>query len=126
MALANGQFEATILQVSGGDPEHGFTRGALRTMSRQGLIDLDDFRIVWTAGPIPSEVLVARTDRPQPMIDTVRGAMAALPYDEPDLWPEIGQLDGSALTAVNRDHYKVIIDLRKQELAERRAGGGRP
>jgi len=125
MALANGQFEGAILQASGGTPETGFTRGALRTMARQGLVDIDDFRIVWTAGPIPSEALIARTDRPQALIDLVRGAMAALPYDEPELWPEIGQLDGSAFTAVDRRHYQEIIDLRREELAQRR-GGGRP
>lgn len=126
MALANGQFDAAILQASGGDPEHGFSRGALHTMARRGLIDLEDFRIIWTAGPIPSEAFVVRTDRPQPMIDLVRGAMAALPYDEPDLWPELGQLDGSAYTSVTRDHYKDIIALRAADLAQRRGQGGRP
>lgn len=122
MALANKQFEGAILQASGGTPETGFTRGAIRTMARQGLVDLKDFRTIWAAGPIPSEALVARTDRPQALIDLVRGAMGALPYDEPDLWTDIGQLDGSTYTAVNRDHYKEIIELRKEELAQRRAG----
>jgi phosphonate transport system substrate-binding protein len=125
MALANGQFEGAILQASGGTPETGFTRGPLRTMARQGLVDLDDFRIVWTAGPIPSEAFIARTDRPQALIDLVRGAMAALPYDEPELWPEIDQLDGAVYTAVDRRHYQEIIDLRRDELIQRR-GGGRP
>lgn len=125
MALANGQFDGAILQASGGTPETGFTRGPLRTMARQGLVDIKDFRIIWTAGPIPSEALITRTDRPQALIDLVRGAMGALPYDEPELWPEIGQLDGSAYTAVDRRHYQEIIDLRRDELAHRR-GGGRP
>lgn len=122
MALAHGQFDATILQASGGTPETGFSRGAIRTMARQGLVKPEDFRVIWTAGPIPSETLAARTDRPQALIDTVRGAMAALTYDEPDLWTDIGQLDGSAYTAVNRDHYKEIIELRREELAQRRRG----
>lgn len=126
MALANGQFDAVILQASGGDPQHGFSRGALHTMARRGLVNVEDFRIIWTAGPIPSEAFVVRTDRPQPMIDLVRGAMAALPYDEPDLWPELGQLDGSAYTSVTRDHYKDIIALRAADLAQRRGQGGRP
>ena len=123
MALANRQFEATILQASGGDPQTGFTRGPIRTMARQGLVDVRDFRVIWAAGPIPSDATVVRTDRPQAMIDTVRGAMAALAYDEPQLWTEIGQLDGSALTAVNRDHYRDVIELRKAELAQHRRGG---
>jgi phosphonate transport system substrate-binding protein len=127
MALANHQFEGAILQASGGDPQNGFTRGPLQTMARKGLIDLKDFRIVWTAGPIPSEATVVRTDRPQAMIDAIRGALGALPYDEPELWPDIGQLDGSALTAVNRAHYKDVIALRREEMAlHRGAAAGRP
>ena len=126
MALANGQFDAAILQASGGDPQQGFTRGALYTMARRGLVDLKDFRIIWTTGPIPSEAVIVRTDRPQAMIDLVRGTMAALAYDEPELWTEIGQLDGSAYTAVTRDHYKDIIALRAADIAQRRGTGGRP
>lgn len=126
MALANGQFDAAILQASGGDPQQGFTRGALHTMARRGLVDLKDFRIIWTTGPIPSEAVIVRTDRPQAMIDLVRGTMAALAYDEPELWTEIGQLDGSAYTAVTRDHYKDIIALRAADIAQRRGTGGRP
>ena len=126
MALANGQFDAAILQASGGDPVNGFSRGALHTMARRKLVDLKDFRIIWTAGPIPSEAFVVRTDRPQPLIDTVRGTMGALPYDEPDLWVDIGQLDGSAYTSVTRDHYKDIIALRAADIAQRRGQGGRP
>jgi phosphonate transport system substrate-binding protein len=124
MALANGQFDAAILQASGGDPIHGFSRGALHTMARRGLIELKDFRIIWTAGPIPSDAFVVRTDRPQEMIDLARGAMGSLPYDEPDLWPEIGQLDGGAYTSVTRDHYKEIIALRATDIARRRGQGG--
>lgn len=126
MALANGQFDAAILQASGGDPVNGFSRGALHTMARRKLVDLKDFRIIWTAGPIPSEAFVVRTDRPQPLIDTVRGAMGALPYDEPDLWVDIGQLDGSAYTSVTREHYKDVIALRAADIAQRRGQGGRP
>ncbi len=126
MALANGQFDAAILQASGGDPEHGFTRGALHTMVRRGFVALKDFRIIWTAGPIPSEAVVVRTDRPQALIDTARGVLASMAYDDPELWTDIGQLDGSAYTAVNRDHYKDIIALRAADLAQRRTEGGRP
>lgn len=126
MALANGQFDGAILQASGGDPVNGFSRGALHTMARRKLVELKDFRIIWTAGPIPSEAFVVRTDRPQPLIDTVRGTMGALPYDEPDLWVDIGQLDGSAYTSVTRDHYKDVIALRAADIAQRRGQGGRP
>lgn len=122
MALDNGQFDATIIQAGGGDPEHGFTTGAHYTMARRGVVELDDFRIIWTAGPIPNSAVVVRTDRPQPFIDAVRGAMAALPYDDPDVWRDIGQPDGAAYTAVTREHYAPIIKLLADDIAARRAG----
>ena len=56
----------------------------------------------------------------------IRGTMGALPYDEPDLWVDVGQLDGSAYTSVTRDHYKDIIALRAADIAQRRGQGGRP
>lgn len=122
MALENGQFDATIIEVGGGDPVHGFTTGPQYTMARRGLVDLDAFRMVWVVGPIPNAVLVTRTDRPQPFIDIVRGAMAALPYDNPDLWRGTGQPDGSAYAAVDRDFYAEVIKLRAADIAQRRGG----
>jgi phosphonate transport system substrate-binding protein len=128
MALANGQFDATFVQVSGGDPAHGFTTGAVYTMARRGLVDLKDFRVIWVVGPIPDAAIVVRTDRPQADIDLVRGAMAALAYDQPDLWVDIGQPEGSAYAAIDRRHYAEIIALRKADISERRKGGpgGKP
>lgn len=131
MALENGQFDAAIINVGGGDPEHGFATGAHYTMARRGLVDIDDFRIIWVVGPIPNSAIVVRTDRPQAFIDLARGALAAMPYDDPQLWVDTGQADGGALTAVNRSHYADIIKLRAADIAQRRAGeggreGGRP
>ncbi len=122
MALDHGQFDGTIIDVAGGDPAHGFTTGPQFTMARRGVIKLDDFRIVWTAGPIPNAAIVTRTDRPQAFIDVVRGAMAALPYDDPDLWRGIGQPEGSAFVGVDRDFYAEVIKLRAADIAQRRSG----
>ena len=122
MALENGQFDGTIIEVGGGDPASGFTTGPQFTMARRGLLDLKSFRTVWVVGPIPNAVIVTRTDRPQAMIDVVRGAMAALPYDDPDLWRATGQPDGSAYAAVDRSFYAEVIKLRAADIAHRRGG----
>lgn len=122
MALANGQFDATFVQVSGGDPEHGFSTGAVYTMARRGLVNLKDFRTIWVVGPIPDSSIVVRTDRPQADIDLIRGAMAALAYDQPQIWSDVGQPEGSAYTAIDRRHYAEVIALRNADIAERRSG----
>jgi phosphonate transport system substrate-binding protein len=86
-------------------------------------VDLKDFRTVWVVGPIPNAVIVTRTDRPQPFIDVVRGAMAAMPYDRPDVWLGSGQKDGGAFAAVDRNFYAEVIKLRAADIAQRRSGG---
>ncbi len=123
MALANGQFDATFVQVAGGDPVHGFSTGAVYTMAKRGLVDLKAFRTLWVIGPIPDTSIVVRTDRSQADIDLVRGAMASLPYDEPEIWSEIGQPEGSTFTAIDRRHYGEVIRLRNADIALRRKGG---
>lgn len=120
MALENGQFDAAVIMMSGGTPTTGFTTGAFWTLARKGMIKADDYRIIWTAGPIPNGVMVVRTDRPQAFIDTVRGAIATIAYDDPKMWTEIGQRDGSTYAAVNRSHYETIIKLRADDIARRR------
>ena len=120
LAMQNGQFDAALVEMTGGTPKTGFSAGPYYTLARRGLINPKDFRIIWVAGPIPNPALVVRTDRPQWLIDTVRGAAAALPFDDPKTWTDIGQLDGSTYAAVNRSHYATIIKLRAEEIAERR------
>jgi phosphonate transport system substrate-binding protein len=120
MAMQNGQFDAAIVEMLGGTPETGFSAGPYYTLARRGLINPKDFRIIWTAGPIPNSALVVRTDRPQSFIDTMRGAAAALPYDDPQTWSDIGQIDGSTYAAVDRSHYATIIKLRAEDIARRR------
>lgn len=125
MALANGQFDATFVQVSGGDPVHGFSTGAVFTMAKRGLVDPKDFRTLWVIGPVPDTSIVVRTDRPQADIDLVRGAMASLPYDQPGIWSEIGQPEGSVFTAIDRRHYAEVIALRDADIAQRRKGSAK-
>jgi phosphonate transport system substrate-binding protein len=130
MALDRGQFDVVLVNVSGGSPETGFTTGAHFTMAQRGLVDIRDFRIVWSVGEIPNSPIVVRTDRPEAFIDLVRGAYATIPYDHPDILRKMGIADGSDYAAVDRSVYVDIIALREADIAERRgpreksAGGG--
>lgn len=124
MALENGQYDAVIAFVSGGDPDSGFSTGSLYTLARNGMVDLKDFRFVWTAGPMPNSPMIVRTDRPQAIRDAALGAIASIPFDAPEAWTETGQNPGSMFAAVNHDFYKDVVRLRDEELAARRAGPG--
>lgn len=121
LALANRQFDAVAFVASGGTPETGFTNGAYHELSRRGLIKVEDFRIIWTGGPIPNSPIAMRTDIPQPFQDIVRGALAAMPYDDPKAWVDAGLNPGSTYVATDRNNYLEIIAIRSQEIAQRRA-----
>jgi phosphonate transport system substrate-binding protein len=121
LALANRQFDAVAFVASGGTPERGFTSGAYYELARRGLIKIEDFRIIWTAGPIPNALIAVRTDTPQPFQDIVRGALAAMPYDNPQAMADAGVNLGSTLVATDRKAYLEIIAIRGQEIAQRRA-----
>jgi phosphonate transport system substrate-binding protein len=120
MAVENGQFDAAVVYMTGGTPKTGFSSGPMFRLAQLGLIKSGDFRIIWSAGPIPNAALSARSDRPQWFIDQVRGAAAALPYDDPKTWSDIGQLNGSTFSAVDRAFYADIIKLRADDIARHR------
>ena len=48
-----------------GDVESGYTRGNLRRMVDNGLLDMADLRIVWESNLIPNGPTVMRNDLPQ-------------------------------------------------------------
>jgi phosphonate transport system substrate-binding protein len=120
MAVENGQFDAAVVYMTGGTPQTGFSSGPVFHLAQLGLIKAGDFRVIWSAGPIPNTALSVRSDRPQWFIDQVRGAAAALPYDDPKTWSDIGQSDGSTYAAVDRSFYASIIKLRAQDIARHR------
>jgi phosphonate transport system substrate-binding protein len=122
MALVNGRVEAAVLTGSAGTPESGFAAGSHITLARKGLVKLSDLRTVWTAGPIPNSPFVIRTDRPKPFVDIMRGTLAILPYEKPEVWEETSQTAGSTFAPVNREIYKKIIDIRNDEISSRRGG----
>jgi phosphonate transport system substrate-binding protein len=125
MALVNGRVEAAVMLASAGTPETGFAASTPITLARKGLMNVSDLRSVWTAGPIPNSPYVIRTDRPKPFIDVMRGTLAILPYEKPQVWEEISQTAGSTFAPVNREFYKEVIDIRSYEINSRRGEGAR-
>ncbi len=120
LGLANGQFDAVFANATGGTPETGFSNGSLWTLARNGTVKLSDYRVIWSAGPMAQAPYVVRTDRPQAFQDITRGAIAALAYEDPKRWSEIGLLEGSDLKVVNHEDYVELIEMRREEMAQRR------
>jgi len=123
VAMANGRVDAAMVTVSAGTPETGFAAGSHITAGRRGLIEPGDIRLIWTAGTIPNSPFVIRTDRPKPFIDIMRGALAMLPYEKPEVWEQMGQVAGGTFVPVNEATYAGVVALRNADIAQRRSGG---
>lgn len=123
LAMMNGQVDAAMVNVSGGTPETGFTTGGPYSLARRGMLKLEDTRIIWTAGPIPNSPMVIRTDRPRAFDDAMRGALAILPYERPDVWEQMNQTAGSTLAPVSRATYASVIAIRNEDIARRKGQG---
>ncbi|MFM9829533.1 MAG: phosphate/phosphite/phosphonate ABC transporter substrate-binding protein [Sphingomonas sp.] len=123
LAMMNGQVDAAMVNVSGGTPETGFTTGGPYSLARRGMLKLEDTRIIWTAGPIPNSPMVIHTDRPRPFVDAMRGALAILPYERPDVWEQMNQTAGSTLAPVSRATYSSVIAIRNEDIARRKGQG---
>jgi phosphonate transport system substrate-binding protein len=123
MALDHGQFDAIFLLSNAGAPKTGFTNGSIYAMAARGLVKAEDFRVVWSAGPIANSPYVIRTDRPQPLKDILRGALAAMPYDDPSVWADIGIGAGSDMKPMQTADYAEVIAIRNAEVQSRRTGG---
>lgn len=120
LALANGQFDATLLSVNGGSPQAGFAGGSMRRMARRGLIDAREYREIWFGGPIPNSPYVMRSDTPQAFRDLIAGAMISLAYEDPEAFQHVGRTLGSTYSAVDVNFYDRIIQMREQEIRQHR------
>jgi phosphonate transport system substrate-binding protein len=120
-AVYNGQYDAAWSMSSNGTPETGFSVTSWGRMEDRGMIPRGAIRDIWDVGPVPNSAFVMRTDRPQALQDLLRGAMAAIPYDQPDAFVSIGSLPGTTLTAGNDAMFAEMIKLRKEAVAGERA-----
>lgn len=124
LALDNGQFDAVFMLASGGTPKTGFSSGSIYTLAQRGLVKAEDFRIIWAAGPMANSPYVIRADRPQPMKDILRGALASMPYDDPEIWVDMGMGEGSDMRPMHAADYEEMVAMRNAEVDSRRPGTG--
>lgn len=122
LSMINGRVDCAMITVGAGSLETGFATGNHVSLARRGLLELKDVRLIWTAGPMPNSPYVVRTDRPQAFIDVLRGALAMLPYERPEVWAAMGQAPGTDFHPVGHDTFATIIAIRNADIAQRRAG----
>lgn len=117
IALSSGQYDAVFTLASTDDPAKVYTTGIMNAIAAQGIIDPEDYRFIWFAGPIPESAFVMRGDKNPGLTDAVRGVLTALPYEAPGLMTAYGQARGAGMGSVNIDFFQDIIRIRAAEIS---------
>ena len=118
IAVLNAQYDAGVTWVSGqGEASEGFTRGNLRRMVDNGLLNMDDLRIIWMSNLIPNGPVVIRQDMPQEAKDIITDYLANQLEVDPDCYRDISFGDGQGWEAVDHAFFEGVVEMRRQELA---------
>lgn len=117
IAVLNDQYDAGVTWTSGqGEESEGFSRGNLRTMVNNGLLDMDDLRIIWKSNLIPNGPWVLRKALPQEVKDIVTDWMGNLKDTDYQCYMDVSQGEGAGFLAVDHDFYTNIVAMREREL----------
>jgi phosphonate transport system substrate-binding protein len=117
IAVLEGQYDAGVTWVSGvGDPAEGYTRGNLRRMIDNGLLNMSDLRIIWQSGLIPNGPVVLRQDLPQEVKDIVNDYLANQLQTDPQCYYDVSFGEGQGWVAVDHGFFEGVVAMREAEL----------
>jgi phosphonate transport system substrate-binding protein len=120
IAVLNEQYDAGVTWTSGvGDINQGYSRGNLRSMVDNGLLDMNDIQIIWQSNLITNGPRVIRADLPQELKDQVMGAMMQLQVEDRACFDAINDGESMGYWPISHDFYEPIINMRRQAAGNR-------
>lgn len=121
VAVLQRQYDGAVTWVSGqGEPAQGYSRGNLRAMVDKGMVNMADLRVLWMSDPIPNGPIAARTDLPAAFKEDMKLFHLALPKSHPHIYEQIERGGGTGYREAAHSLFQIIVDLRREEAAERR------
>lgn len=118
IAVLNGQYDAGVTWSSMlGTFEEGYTRGNLRRMVDNGLLNMSDIRIIWVSGLIANGPMVRRQDLPQEVKDILENIYFNFATDNPDCYASISGGDNAGYAPIDHGFFETIVQMRRDELA---------
>jgi len=120
VAVLNNQYDAGITWTSGvGDINQGYSRGNLRSMVDNGLLDMNDIQIIWQSNLITNGPRVIRADLPQDLKDLVMGAMMQLQVQDRECFNAVNDGEAMGYWPISEEFYEPIINMRRQATGSR-------
>lgn len=120
IAVLNGQYDGGVTWTSGvGDISEGFSRGNLRSMVDNGLLDMNDIQIIWQSNLITNGPRVIRSDVPRELQDLVMGAMMQLQVVDRECFNSVNDGEAMGYWPIETSFYEPIINMRRHEAGQR-------
>ena len=121
VAVLQRQYDAAVTWASGqGEESQGFTRGNLRAMVQKGMLNMADLRIIWRSRPILNGPMTVRKDLPAAFKADFTQFHLALASAHPAIYAQVERGGGQGYAAVTHAQFEPIVQLRREEAAERR------
>ncbi len=120
VAVLNGQYDAGVTWVSGvGEQSEGYTRGNLRSMIDNGLLNMEDLRIIWQSSQIPNGPIVVRSDMPEEPRQMISDYLATQLQNSPDCYYSTSSGEGQGYVAVEHSFFEPVVEMRRLETESR-------
>ena len=120
IAVLNGQYDAGVTWTSGqGEHLEGYTRGNFRTMVNNGLVDMNDIRVIWTSGVIPNGPAVINKDVPAEARQIVYDYLITQHETDPECYVSFSNGEGQGWVPVEHSFYEGIIAMREAATGSR-------
>ncbi len=121
VAVLQRQYDGAVTWASGqGTEAEGFSRGNLRAMVDKGMLNMRDLRIIWRSDPIINGPLTVRTALPAAFKEDLAMFHLALPKSHPAIYEAVERGGGTGYREVTHAQFQLLVDLRREEAAERR------
>lgn len=118
IAVLNGQYDAAATWSSLlGEREQGYSRGNLRRMVDNGLLDMNEINIIWQSDIIPNGPTVLRRDLPAEARELVLDLFLNMKDRHPDCYASVVGGDGGGYVEIGHAFYETSVRLRQQEIA---------
>jgi len=91
-------------------------------MEEKGMIPKGQLRLIWKSPRLPGDpVWVVHKDLPPQMIADLKAALLAMPTVSPEAWKDLVGDTSSALKEVSHKDYEDIVQIRKENLKQRKS-----
>jgi phosphonate transport system substrate-binding protein len=121
IAVLEGQYDAGVTWASGqGEVSEGYSRGNLRRMVENGLLNMADLRVIWESGVIPNGPVVVRKTMPAEARAIIEDWYETLLETDPQCYKDVSFGEGQGFARVDHAFFEGIVEMRRQAVAASR------